>query len=1569
GCAAANSTTATVTVSPASAGGTASGSTTVCTGTNSTVLTLSGNTGTIQWQSSTDNSTFSDIPAATASTYTATNLTVTKYYRATVTSGSCASANSTVAAITVAPASVGGTVTGGAAVCTGTNSTALTLNGYTGTIQWQSSPNNSTFTTISGATSSVYTAINLTATTYYRALVTSGVCAVANSTTATVTVNALPTVAAIAGTTAICQNYSTTLTNTTSGGTWSSGSTGIATIVAGTGVVTGVAAGTSVVTYTVTDVNACTNSVAATVLVSALPSVPTSVTSSAASICLGASSNLNATSAGNNINWYTVSTGGSLLGSSASAANYAVTPSNTTTYYAEAVTVSSSSQTYSYTGSLQTLTVPAGVTSMTIDAYGAQGANNGASGGLGGRTQGTLTVTPGQTINIYVGGQAGYNGGGAPGSGGSWPGVYGGGATDVRVGGTALSNRVIVSGGGGGGGSTGASWTASAGGAGGGTTGGVGAGCCGSPMAGGGTQSAGGAAGYDCGGCGYGGTVGALGNGGTGSRPCSTYGTGSGGGGGYYGGGGGATCGSGGSGGGGSSYTGGVSSGSTTSGARTGNGQVIISWTSTSCPSSTRAAVTVTVSPASVGGTVAGSATVCTGTNSTVLTLSGHTGSVTKWQSCAASGFASGVSDIANTTTTLTALNLTATTYYRAVVTSGACTAANSATAMVTVSPASVGGTVSGSTAVCSGTNSATLTLNGYTGTIQWQSSTDNINFSNIAGEIASTYAATNLTATKYYRATVTSGSCTSATSTVATITVGPGSVGGTISGGTAVCTGTNSSVLTLSGNTGSIVWQSSPNNSTFTTITGATSTTYTALNLSSTTYYRAVVTSGACSSAYSTTATLTVNPLPTVAAITGTLAICQASASTLSTTTTGGTWSSATPSAATVNSSSGLVTGVSAGTSIITYSYTNGNGCTNTAVATVTVSALPSVPASVTASAASICLGSSSNLNATSAGNNINWYTVSTGGTSLGSSASAANYAVTPSNTTTYYAEAVTVSSGTQTYNYSGSIVNFTVPAGITSLTIDAVGAGGGNATASYGKGARMQGTVAVTPGQTLKILVGQKGLTSGYYGGGGGTFVTDNANNPLVIAGGGGGNFNSTHAGSNAGTGTSGNNGSGTSSGGLGGTNGGAGQANACNYNGGPGGGLTGEWNTAFQTGGYGGRSFINGGAGGAAGSYGSSAAGGFGGGGGSGYGTGGGGGYSGGGGGSNCGSGPGDGGGGGSYNAGTSPTNTAGYNQNNGQVVLSWNVTSCPSPSRVPVTVTVSPASVGGTIAGSTTICTGNSATLTLSGNTGTIQWQSSLNNSTFADITGATAASYTTPNLTATTYYRTKVTSGACALAYSTTATITVSPATVVGTISGSTAVCSGTNSSVITLSGNTGTIQWQSSADNSTFANISGATATTYTATNLTATKYYRAVVTSGACSSITSAVVTITVNPAAVGGTVTGGGAVCTGTNSTVLTLGGGYVGSIQWQSSANNSSFTNISAATGVTYTATNLTAVTYYRAAVTNGACTTAYSNSVAITINALPAVAAITGSLEVCNGASTTFSNSTSGGVWSS
>ena len=163
----------------------------------------------------------------------------------------------------------------------------------------------------------------------------------------------------------------------------------------------------------------------------------------------------------------------------------------------------------------------------------------------------------------------------------------------------------------------------------------------------------------------------------------------------------------------------------------------------------------------SVGGSISGSATVCAGTNSTVLTLSGQTGSITKWQSSLTSNFAS-ATDITNTTTSLTATNLSVTTYYRAVITVGSCTAANSSSASVTVTALPSISITPSSASITIGTN-VTLTASGAT-SYSWSPAT---------GLSATNTAAVSATpsVTTTYTVTGTSSSCSSTASITVTVT------------------------------------------------------------------------------------------------------------------------------------------------------------------------------------------------------------------------------------------------------------------------------------------------------------------------------------------------------------------------------------------------------------------------------------------------------------------------------------------------------------------------------------------------------------------------------------------------------------------------------------------------------------------------------------------------------------------------------------------------------------------------------------------------------------------------------
>ena len=94
-------------------------------------------------------------------------------------------------------------------------------------------------------------------------------------------------------------------------------------------------------------------------------------------------------------------------------------------------------------------------------------------------------------------------------------------------------------------------------------------------------------------------------------------------------------------------------------------------------------------------------------------------------------------------------------------------------------------------------------------------------------------------------------------------------------------------------------------------------------------------------------------------------------------------------------------------------------------------------------------------------------------------------------------------VSATTETFSYTGASTTWTVPSGVTSITITALGAQGGTTNPSSGFGDVATGTLAVTPGTLYYILVGQQGQandTVGAFGGGGATGGTD------TVYGGGG-------------------------------------------------------------------------------------------------------------------------------------------------------------------------------------------------------------------------------------------------------------------------------------------------------------------------------------------------------------------------------------------------------------------------------------------------------------------------------
>jgi hypothetical protein len=131
-------------------------------------------------------------------------------------------------------------------------------------------------------------------------------------------------------------------------------------------------------------------------------------------------------------------------------------------------------------------------------------------------------------------------------------------------------------------------------------------------------------------------------------------------------------------------------------------------------------------------------------------------------------------------------------------------------------------------------------------------------------------------------------------------------------------------------------------------------------------------------------------------------------------------------------------------------------------------------------------------------------------------------------------------------TYTTPGSYT-WTVPSGVTNITVVAIGGGGGGGAGGApggagGSGAEVTSVLAVQPGDTVAIYVGAGGASSIEGGGGGGlTYVGDGSSNFIIAGGGGGGGGGPIEDGAGGNAGSPGVAGGGGGSGGNGGGGGG--------------------------------------------------------------------------------------------------------------------------------------------------------------------------------------------------------------------------------------------------------------------------------------------------------------------------------------------------------------------------------------------------------------------------------------------
>uniref|UniRef100_UPI00292F66A9 beta strand repeat-containing protein n=1 Tax=Pedobacter gandavensis TaxID=2679963 RepID=UPI00292F66A9 len=671
--------------------------------------------------------------------------------------------------------------------------------------------------------------------------------------------------------------------------------------------------------------------------------------------------------------------------------------------------------------------------------------------------------------------------------------------------------------------------------------------------------------------------------------------------------------------------------------------------------------------------------------------------------------------------------------------------------------------------------------------------------------------------------------------------------VAGTLSGIQNVCAGsttTFSSTITggswSSGNTA--VATIDPTTGVINGLTAGTSTmTYT------------VAGAGGCGNA-TVTRTVTVNAEPIAGTLSGTQNICSGSSTTFSSTISGGNWSSGNTSIATIDPSTGLVTGVTAGTVTMTYTVTGIGGCSD-AVATRTITLTVAPDAGTLSGNQNICVGGTSTFISTT-----------TGGTWSSNAASIAT--VDPSTGVING-----LAAGTATISYTvagaGGCGNATVTRNVIVTAAPSPGVLSGNQNICLGSTSAFSSTVSggtwsssdpsvatIDPGSGLVTSVANGSATMTYTVSGTGNCADVSATRNVAVS-----------SVSSAGT--------------LRGTQ------DVCL------GGTTNFYSTIE----------------------------------------------------------------GGSWTSSDNAIATIDEQTgmitgvSGGTATITYSITGTGGCSTVTntrsVAVSVSPAPVSGTLSGVQHICTGSNTTFSSTESGG--HWDS--DNTGVATIDPATGEITGISAGTATMTY-TVTGTGVCADAIA-TRTVTVTAAPIAGILGGNQNVCVGSTTTFnSTIAGGV----WTS--DQPGVATIDPSTGLINGVGAGTATMTYTVAGNGGCGDAIATRVVTVTAAPVA--GTLSGSGNICVGSNTTFSStvLGGSW--------SSSNLAVATIDATGQISALSAGTSTITYTVSG--TGGCGNATVTKV-VTVTAAPVAGTLSGTRNICIGSTSTFSSTETGGVWSS
>jgi uncharacterized protein GlcG (DUF336 family) len=276
--------------------------------------------------------------------------------------------------------------------------------------------------------------------------------------------------------------------------------------------------------------------------------------------------------------------------------------------------------------------------------------------------------------------------------------------------------------------------------------------------------------------------------------------------------------------------------------------------------------------------------------------------------------------------------------------------------------------------------------------------------------------------------------------------------------------------------------------------------------------------------------------------------------------------------------------------------------------------------------------------------------------------------------------------------------------------------------------------------------------------------------------------------------------------------------------------------------------------------------------------------------------------------------------------------------------------------------------------------TYQWQSSANNAVWTDIPGAILSGYSPPALPANTYFRCIVSSDTYTPVYSSSVLITVSPQIALAQLHDNISILNNTSTNFnVAVIGGTSPFSFNYTRNGSAQPAVSNYSSGANVSTGSLTSGVYTYLLTSlmdaiGCAAQNLGTGITVTVtdgNGNLTAGTIGAPQSICYNTVPDALTqltapTGGSETYTYQWQSSANNTSWTNISGATLPGYSPAALTASTYFRRTVSSGSYMPVNSSSVLITVSPLITLAQLHDNITISNNTSTNINVAVTGGA---